>query len=255
MLCLLMTVLAILLPWSAMAQQQKVTIHLSNVKVQEVFKEINKQSGLDFIYSAEQLEQLGLVTLNVQNQTVDSALSRLFTGTGFTYKFTDKTVVVRKETKKAKKVVQQIISGKVRDTEGNPLPGVTVIVNELKMGTSTDQEGKYHITVPLEKNFSLAFSFIGMETKTIKYTGKNTIDVTLNEDVKAIDEVVVTGYQTLKEKGMTGSYSKVKAQDLVMTGNETVEQMLQGKLPGMMVINTSGLTGTRQKVRVRELPR
>lgn len=74
MLCLLMTVLAILLPWSAMAQQQKVTIHLSNVKVQEVFKEINKQSGLDFIYSAEQLEQLGLVTLNVQNQTVDSAL-------------------------------------------------------------------------------------------------------------------------------------------------------------------------------------
>lgn len=66
-----------------------------------------------------------------------------------------------------------------------------------------------------------------------------------------MDEVVVTGYQAVKKKAMAGSYSKVDADELVMTGSQTLEQMLQGKLPGVMVINQSGLTGTRQKVRVR----
>ena len=75
--------------------------------------------------------------------------------------------------------------------------------------------------------------------------------VVLEQEVEEIDEVVVTGYQAIKQKAMAGSYSKVTADDLVITGTETLEQMLQGKLPGVMVMNTSGLTGTRQKIRVR----
>ena len=75
--------------------------------------------------------------------------------------------------------------------------------------------------------------------------------VILKENVVNMDEVVVTGYQSVKKKAMAGSFSKVEAKDLVMTGSQTLEQMLQGKLPGVMVVNQSGLTGTRQKVRVR----
>lgn len=92
----LLVTFMLLVPLGVKAQQQQVTINLANVKIQEVFKEINKQTGLNFIYSADQLEALGLVTLNVKEITVNSALSHLFSGTDFTYKFTDKTVIVRK---------------------------------------------------------------------------------------------------------------------------------------------------------------
>lgn len=73
----------------------------------------------------------------------------------------------------------------------------------------------------------------------------------MKESSEVLEEVVKTGYQAIKEKGVAGAYTKVKAEDLLITGNETLEQMLQGLVPGMMVINQSGLTGTRQKVRVR----
>ena len=79
----------------------------------------------------------------------------------------------------------------------------------------------------------------------------DTLQVCMKEEVASLNEVVVTGYQEIQEKAMTGSYSKISAEDLFMTGNETVEQMLQGRLPGVMVQSLSGLTGTRQKVRVR----
>lgn len=75
------------------------------------------------------------------------------------------------------------------------------------------------------------------------------------EDLKQIEEVVVTGYQVIKEKAMAGSYSKVKAEDLIMTGNETIESMLQGKIPGMMVTSHEWFDGNPAKVRVRGHPR
>ena len=101
------------------------------------------------------------------------------------------------------------------------------------------------------EDITLVFSFVGMKTQEVKYTGQDSIDVKMTTDVKNVDEVVVTGYQTVKKRSMAGSTSHVDAEDLVLTGTQTLEQALQGKIPGMMVINTSGLTGTRQRVRVR----
>ncbi|MFR7876685.1 MAG: TonB-dependent receptor plug domain-containing protein [Butyricimonas paravirosa] len=121
----------------------------------------------------------------------------------------------------------------------------------MSLGTATNARGYFSIELPIQQG-TLEFTFVGFKNKRVAFSEKtDTLRVVLEEDVKAIEEVVVTGYQAIKEKAMAGSYSKVKAEELVMTGNETIESMLQGKVPGMVVINQSGLTGTRQKVRVR----
>ena len=143
------------------------------------------------------------------------------------------------------------ITGKVVDEKKQVLPGVTVKLEGTTVGTATNTKGVFSLMLPVREGF-LEFSFVGFKSKKVRFTEKSdTLLVVLVEDLKQIEEVVVTGYQVIKEKAMAGSYSKVKAEDLIMTGNETIESMLQGKIPGMMVTHTSGLTGTRQKVRVR----
>ena len=149
-----------------------------------------------------------------------------------------------------------VISGKVTDEEKAPLPGVTVLVKEgtkgVGVGTATSMDGRYKIEVPATlKQFTLYFSFVGMKTQAIKYQGQDSINVVMEMDQAQVDEVVVTGYQTLQKRSQAGSITTVKAEDLLLNGTYTLEQALQGKIPGMMVMNRSGLTGTRQRVRVR----
>ena len=91
-----------------------------------------------------------------------------------------------------KKNVLNIV-GQVTDKNKVPLPGVTVIVKGSNLGTATDQEGRYRLNIPEIKNLSLLFSFIGMKTREVVYTGKDTINVVMEEEVAAMDEVVVTG--------------------------------------------------------------
>lgn len=140
------------------------------------------------------------------------------------------------------------------DVHGNPLPGVTVVVKEGKvmLGTATNSDGYYQLSIPVVlENFSIQFTFVGMESKSVVYQGENVVNVVMKEKAEVTDEVVVTGYQTVKKRAMAGSTSSVKAENLLLNGTQTLEQALQGKIPGMMIMNTSGLTGTRQRVRVR----
>lgn len=239
-------------PGCLMAQQQKVTIQVTKVSLQEVFKSINKQTGLNFVYNVVQLKEMGAVTLDMKGVTVDSVLSVLFAKTPFEYNYEMDSIVIKKRSVQTSNGL--VISGLVTDEQGNRLPGVTVMIKEGKvlLGAVTDRDGHYQLTIPeVLKQFSIQFSFVGMESKVVTYDGKTAINVVLKEKTEAVDEVVVTGYQVIRKRAMAGSASNVKAEDLLLNGTQTLEQALQGKIPGMMVMNMSGLTGTRQRVRVR----
>ena len=145
------------------------------------------------------------------------------------------------------------LKGFVQEVNKNPLPGVTVRLSGTAVGTTTDTKGWFRMTLPQDKG-RLEFSFVGYKTQTVAFTSqteKDTLYIRMEEQVQSLEEVVVTGFQEIAKKAMTGSYATVKAEDLIMTGNETLESMLQGNLPGLVVTNQSGLTGTRQKLRVR----
>lgn len=143
---------------------------------------------------------------------------------------------------------QSTVSGSVFDTDGNPLPGVTVIVGGTSQGTSTDFDGIYSISV--DSNQTLEFSFIGFQSQSIRVGNQSTIDVVMETSAEALDEIVVTGYGTQTKRETTGAISTVKAEDLNIIPSGNIEQQFQGRIPGVTVIS-NGSPGSTSQIRVR----
>ena len=115
------------LPFVVSAQNQKVTINVKDVDVQVVFKQIKEQTNLNFVYNADQLKAMQKVTLNVKEVTVDAALTKLFEGSAFEYKFEMQSIVIKKKTERVGNE-KMVLSGLVTDKNGDPLPGVAVLL-------------------------------------------------------------------------------------------------------------------------------
>ncbi|OYU82083.1 MAG: SusC/RagA family protein [Flavobacterium sp. BFFFF1] len=144
---------------------------------------------------------------------------------------------------------QTKVRGVVSDPSGTTLPGVSVTVQGTNEGTTTDLEGKYEINVA--ENGELLFSFLGFAQQTVKVNGKSTINVTLSDSTKDLDEVVVIGYGSQKKRDVNSSISTIRAKDLENLKQTNIDQMLQGKASGVSVSNNSGQPGSAASIRVR----
>ena len=241
----------LLISWDVMAQDQKVTIHLEQVKIQEVFKEINKQTGLDFVYSAMQLNEIGMVSLDVKDVTVEVALKKLFEGKPFTCKFEMKSIIIRKvETVTAGKT-SRTIRGVITDKSNEPLPGVTVLLKGTSVGTASNTKGEFVLEVTGSVD-SLVVTFVGMKTQYVKLlSDKDSYRIRMEYDVEEMQEVVVTGYQTINRKRSTGAITSINADKIMRPGVLSIDQMLEGQIPDMMFMSNSGEVGVVPKIRIR----
>jgi TonB-linked SusC/RagA family outer membrane protein len=140
------------------------------------------------------------------------------------------------------------VTGQVTDEKGEPFPGATVFIKKTGAGVITDVDGKFNIKA--EKGDTIMVSFIGMETKHVKYAG-GFIDVVLAAMAHQVDEVIVTGYQTISRRKASSSVVTVKAKDINESGAGSVDQMLEGKITGLSVIGSSSTPGAAPKIRVR----
>jgi TonB-linked SusC/RagA family outer membrane protein len=146
--------------------------------------------------------------------------------------------------------IQKGVSGKVTDEQGVSLPGATVLFKGTNIGTTTDADGRYKLTVPDNAEI-LVVSFVGYVTKEIPIAGASVIDVTLAEDFQTLSEVVVVGYGTQKKSDITGAISSVKGNELTQLPIQRVDQALQGRAAGVLVLNTAGAPGANTTIRVR----
>ncbi|MBC5622024.1 SusC/RagA family TonB-linked outer membrane protein [Butyricimonas hominis] len=237
-------------PGNAQAQEKRFDLKMQNVSLDRVIEKLREVSNQTFAYQLDDVKAYTKISFDVKQKTVGEILDECLKKTDLTWKQVDETIIIYKRPM-TKEVKATVLKGEVQDINKAPIPGATVKLVGTTVGVATDSEGKYTISLPVEKG-TLEFSCIGYKTKQVAFSGaKDMLRVSLEEDVAALDEVVVTGYQVLKEKASAGSISKVNMDDLVLDGTRTLESALQGKVPGMMVINRSGLTGTRQRVRVR----
>lgn len=226
-----------LLPGNVFAQEQKVTLDFVDAKVSDVFDEINRQTGLGFVYNRTQLQEINPVTLQVENVTVDAAMSRLLEGTSFEHYFEMGSIVVRRREQPAQQVEERKVAGVVKDEAGHPLPGVAVILKGTTVGTATDVDGKYILTL-LGGKHTLVFSMLGMKVQEEVVGTRTEINVVMQEDVAEMDEVIVTGYQNIKKENATGSYQVIDAEDLERRYSTDVISSLEGMLPGLVSYNT-----------------
>lgn len=234
-----------------MALDQKVTIHLEQVKVQEIFKEINKQTGLNFVYSAMQLNEIGMVSLNVKDVTVDFALKKLFEGKPFTYKFEMQSIIIRKIEVMPKGKTSRTIRGVITDKAREPLPGVTVLLKGTSVGTASNMEGEFALEVMKDVD-SLVVTFVGMKTQYVKLRPEISIyKIQMEYDVEEMDEVVITGYQTIDKRKNTSAVQTLQMDDIKVPGVTRVDQLLEGHVPGMTFMQNSGQVGAAPKLRVR----
>lgn len=146
-------------------------------------------------------------------------------------------------------LAQKTVSGTVSDKDGMTLPGVTVLEKGTTNGVTTDIDGKYSITV--NNDATLTFTFIGFSGQEIVVGDKTTIDITLQENVQDLGEVVVIGYGTQKKERVTSAVAVVNMDNVVEQSKVTVDQMLQGQAAGVSVTTDSGKPGAAVSVRIR----
>jgi len=147
----------------------------------------------------------------------------------------------------------KVVKGRILDAESNsPLAGVNVVIKGTSVGTSTNAEGTYEISVPVESAV-LVFSFVGFTSQEVAVGSKSVVDVNLQSDSKALGEVVVIGYGTVKKSDLTGAVATIKGEQLMDKPVPNVSQALQGKIAGVEVSVNSNAPGAAAKVRVRGL--
>ena len=225
----------------SLGQEQVVTLKLTKVSLYELFDAIHKQTGLRFLYNAEQMNTVSSVDVSVKNKKVCDVLTDVLAGTSLTTVFDKDLVMLVKRTEALQQKTKEIkIVGKVTDTQKQPIPGVTVVVKGTTLGAVTDQDGMYALRLPqMKEDFLLIYSFIGMESQEIKYQGKDTINVVLREDVKQVDEVVVTGIFTRKKESFTGSSTTFTTKELKMVGNSNILQSLKTLDPAFAIMENN----------------
>ena len=234
----------------AYSQTAKYDISMTGGKLENVFKLIEQKGEYTFLYSIEDVDQISSVNVNVKQADLKEVLDICLANTKLMYEINGRLVIIRvKDEKPEDKMV--VIKGVVKDKSGEPLPGVTIIEKGTTVGVATGIDGKFTFNTTKHDNIVLVFSFVGMKTKEVKWVGQKELDIILEEDALEMEEVVVTGYQSINRRDMVGSYSTVKASDIMMPAYSSIDQMLQGQVAGMMMINTSSRIGASPKIKIR----
>lgn len=226
---------------------QRISIDLKGETLEAALWYLQNRTKFVFMYATEDIANVTDITIKAKDKTITEILDECLDGTNLTYEISGNAIVIKK--RQNQKIT---ISGWVRDTNGEALPGATITIRGSKHGAITGLDGQYTFNIPAQEGLILTFSFIGMEKKTVKYTGKKTINVTLNSSTSTeIDEVVVTGYQNIQRRDLVGSITSIKAKDIIMPSFTTIDQMLQGRVAGMVVTTTSSRVGTAPKIQIR----
>ena len=144
---------------------------------------------------------------------------------------------------------QTVVSGTVIGGDGQPIPGATVLVQGTNNGTTSDFDGNFTITI--ENNQNLEISYIGYETQVVAFTGQDTLNISLVQDLTELDEIVVTGYGTQKKSNLTGSISKVTNEKLDQIAVSRVDDALVGQVSGVNIAATEGEAGSAPTIRIR----
>lgn len=207
-------------------QAYRITLEMENVATGKAIESVKGQTNLDFFYSNEELNVNRKVSVSCKDASLEDALRQIL-GEGYSFRLVDNTVVIRPVQQQQAQPKTITVKGIVRDKQNHPMPGVTVLLKGTSVGVSTDVEGRYNLIFPEMRDAVISFSFIGMETKDVKYTGQTELNVVLEEATLEMDEVVVTGIFERKLDSYTGSAATYKTEDLKMIGSQNVLQSLR----------------------------
>jgi len=257
----LTTLLTLLLTLTVSAgtysQNTKLNLSLEDATIEQVLLKIENNSRFIFIYESGTIDKSVKRTIAAKDQTIDAILSLLLEGTDVNYRIDDRQVSLYKKGNPLSTIhlsgdeladvptLQQPkktgISGTIKDTKGNSLPGASIVVKGTTIGTITDAEGQFRLPVPNDAT-ALVFSFIGMKTQEVAVDGRTEFNVILEEDVLGVDEVTVVAFGKQKKKDLIGSITSVSPSNLKIPSSN-LTTALAGRVAGLISYQRSGEPG------------
>jgi TonB-linked SusC/RagA family outer membrane protein len=254
-------IIALALLHASAKTYSQVTLHLKNAPIQQAFSEIKKQTNLVFLYQSDDLQKDMKVTVDVNDVSIEEALTQLFKDLPVTYTVEDQTVLVKKKepsflenlkNKLKAELSQTTVTGKVVDGTGQPIPGVNVKEKGTQNGTTTDSKGKYTLSVASDKSV-VTFSYIGYETQELAAMDlPDGSTITLKAQENNLHEVVISkGYYNEKQELSTSDISVVSAKTIEEQPVSDPIQALIGRVPGLNIQQTSGVPGSYATIQIR----
>jgi len=236
---------------SATTKAQNVTLSVKDASLKKVFRELRQQTGYNFLYNSEMMNQTTPVSLSVKNLPFNQVLEKCFSNQPVTYVIDHNTVVVKGKPAVGGVPAFQItaIQGTVTDDKGAPLIGASVKVKGTTKGAVTDTTGRFSIDV--KPGDVLIISFIGFQTREIIVGSQPTIEIRMTALNNSLGEMIVIGYGTQKKATLTGAISSVSADDLKGQQIARVDDALQGRAAGVLVTQSSGAPGSGPSVIIR----
>jgi TonB-linked SusC/RagA family outer membrane protein len=243
--------------------KERVTITVRDGSLKSFLRTLEKQVDIIFSYQKDVITNDDKLNLEFKNESLDEVLKQVLTPRRIEYRVirNNQIILSRKISTGAafgdlgsvmnkaenallipQRIIDKSISGQVKTANGETLPGVSVVVKNTTQGTSTDAEGNFQLSIPNEAN-RLVFSFVGYLTQEIELGGRSRVDVQLEPDTKALNEVVVVGYGTQKKTTLTAAVSTMKGGQLAEIPVTNLSNGLGGRLSGVIVKQGSGEPG------------
>lgn len=230
---------------------QKISITKENISLQNLLTELETRTGYNFIYNSTMLKNANSVSVNLKDASIKEVLETSFRNQPLTYTINGNTVVIVAKTAGIQPPKSAVISGIVTDKQQQPLPGVSVRIKGTQVAEVTNVEGKFTIKVPNDKAI-ITFTYIGFTPQEITVGKQTSLSVVLQEDVKALSEVVVTALGIQREEKSLGyAVTQVKGEDLMDAVSNNWTDALSGKVAGLNMIKSGGGPAGSNKIILR----
>jgi TonB-dependent starch-binding outer membrane protein SusC len=246
-LSILLILLGILQAKANVHAQGSITLTMQQEEIVKVLNKIEKKGEFRFLYNYDLASLRKKVNVNFQNSDLKEVLRHLFAGTDLTYKILENNLVVVMSSSGKYQDIR--ITGKVTGANGEALAGVSILVKGTSRGVNTDFNGSFTLTVP--QDAVLVVSSIGFESKEVKVNNESVVNIQMLPSNKKLDEVVVIGYGTQRQKDITSAISTVSVKDVSERPIVSTSEVLAGKAPGVQVFQSSGQPGTDLSIRIR----
>ena len=223
------------------AQTKKIDMKIEQASLVNVLDKIEHESEFFFFYNNNVISGLDKsISIDLKDKTINELLDVIFKGTDVVYTINDRQIILSiKEQNNSSSQQQSKVSGKVTDSTGGSLPGVSVVIKGTANGTITDSNGNYSLSnIPAKA--TLQFSFVGMKSQDVIVGNNPTINVTLAEETIGIEEVVAIGYGTQRKADVTSSVATVKSTEFLKGNVKDAGQLIQGKVAGLTIVSPSG---------------
>lgn len=230
------------------AQHQQVHLTGSNVTLKSAFKQIEQQTKLFIDYNTQEINDSHLISKLPKNNNVKDVMEQLLKGTGCSIAFSDRHIIITKQTKPVSETKK--VSGVIYDPDGEPVIGANILEKGTKdNGVISDVNGQFSLNV--DKNATLIISFVGFKNQEISVKGKEQLTIKLANNTELLDEVVVIGYGSMKRKEITGAVTSVAVDRLPSASSVSVAQMLNGRAAGLYANLSSAQPGAKTNLRIR----